>query len=76
MPLGISEDPVYIEGSRPCNAGMGVLIYTDGLTEARRDGKRLGLDAVSTALGSLRAPRRPRRLPSCASAPPSSRTAP
>ena len=52
-PLGISDDPEYVEGSRTCSAGMGVLIYTDGLTEARRDGQRLGLAAVSAALGSL-----------------------
>jgi phosphoserine phosphatase RsbU/P len=37
-------------------AGAGVLLYTDGLTEARRDGKVFGLDGVSAALGGLRKP--------------------
>jgi hypothetical protein len=33
-----------------------VLLYTDGLTEARRDGKQFGLDGVRAALGGLRKP--------------------
>lgn len=55
-PLGISDDPDYAEGSHTCAPGMGILLYTDGLTEARRDGERLGLDAVGTALRSLQGP--------------------
>jgi serine phosphatase RsbU (regulator of sigma subunit) len=30
-----------------------LLLYTDGLTEARQDGKLFGLDAVSAALSGL-----------------------
>lgn len=30
-----------------------MLLYTDGLTEARHDGKMFGLDAVSAALSGL-----------------------
>jgi serine phosphatase RsbU (regulator of sigma subunit) len=33
-----------------------VLLNTDGLSEARRDGKQFGLDGVSGALGGLRRP--------------------
>jgi serine phosphatase RsbU (regulator of sigma subunit) len=33
-----------------------VLLYTDGLTEARRDGKLFGLDGVSAALNGLHTP--------------------
>ena len=45
-----------MEGSRPAPPGTGVLLYTDGLTEARRDGEQIGLDAVSAALGGLERP--------------------
>ena len=34
----------------------GALLYTDGLTEARHDGKQFGLDGVSAALGGLHRP--------------------
>ena len=34
----------------------GVLLYTDGLTEARHDGKLFGLEGVSAALGELDRP--------------------
>jgi serine phosphatase RsbU (regulator of sigma subunit) len=33
-----------------------MLLYTDGLTEARRDGKQFGLDSVSAALAGLERP--------------------
>ena len=38
-PLGLGEDPEYVEGSLRSCAPTGVLLYTDGLTEARRDGE-------------------------------------
>ena len=34
----------------------GVLLYTNGLTEARQDGKLFGLEGVSAALGGLHKP--------------------
>jgi serine phosphatase RsbU (regulator of sigma subunit) len=37
-------------------AGAGVLLYTDGLTEARREGTQFGLDGVSAALGAFPSP--------------------
>jgi len=55
-PLGVGEDPGGAEGSRRLAAHEGVLIYTDGLTEARHNGKLFGLDAVSAVLGGLRNP--------------------
>jgi sigma-B regulation protein RsbU (phosphoserine phosphatase) len=55
-PLGVRADLECVEGSRPATAGDGVLLYTDGLTEARHEGKMFGLDAVSAALGGLHRP--------------------
>jgi serine phosphatase RsbU (regulator of sigma subunit) len=55
-PLGIRADLDCVEGSRKSTTGAGVLLYTDGLTEARHDGKMFGLDAVSSALAGLHTP--------------------
>jgi serine phosphatase RsbU (regulator of sigma subunit) len=52
-PLGVRADPGCGEGSLRASPGVGVLLYTDGLTEARRDGKLLGLDAVRAVLTGL-----------------------
>lgn len=54
-PLGIREDPGAVEGRRRMTAGDGVLLYTDGLTEARHEHAFLGLDAVAATLGGLHA---------------------
>jgi serine phosphatase RsbU (regulator of sigma subunit) len=45
-----------VEGSQRATGGAGVLLYTDGLTEARHGGKVFGLEAVSAALSGLQAP--------------------
>jgi phosphoserine phosphatase RsbU/P len=37
-PLGLEDDPEYAEGSLRATGLAGVLLYTDGLTEARRYG--------------------------------------
>jgi sigma-B regulation protein RsbU (phosphoserine phosphatase) len=50
LPLGIGTDPECAGGELRATAGAGMLLYTDGLTEARRNGKRFGLDSVSAAL--------------------------
>jgi sigma-B regulation protein RsbU (phosphoserine phosphatase) len=55
-PLGVREDPGCVEGWKRSTAGAGVLLYTDGLTEARHDGAQFGLDAVSAALSGLHSP--------------------
>jgi phosphoserine phosphatase RsbU/P len=51
--LGLGADLGCAEGSRRATGGAGVLLYTDGLTEARHDGELFGLDRVSAALGGL-----------------------
>jgi serine phosphatase RsbU (regulator of sigma subunit) len=53
MPLGLAEEPAYIESSTRTPRRSGVLLYTDGLTEARRDGEQFGLDRTAAALAEL-----------------------
>jgi sigma-B regulation protein RsbU (phosphoserine phosphatase) len=55
-PLGVRKDPGCVEGSGRSTPDAGVLLYTDGLTEARQDGKLFGLDAVSAVLSGLHGP--------------------
>jgi serine phosphatase RsbU (regulator of sigma subunit) len=55
-PLGIGEEPEYVEGSHRCVGPVGVLLYTDGLTEARRDGELFGVEGVGAVLGELQNP--------------------
>ena len=55
-PLGIQTDIGSAEASHRLAAGDGVLLYTDGLTEARRDEQRFGVDAVSAVLERLHDP--------------------
>jgi serine phosphatase RsbU (regulator of sigma subunit) len=52
------------------------MLFTDGLTEARRHGKQFGLDGVSAALGGLRKPAQTEAVASGAHASPRSPTAP
>jgi serine phosphatase RsbU (regulator of sigma subunit) len=56
IPLGLDADLGCVEGSQRSTVGAGVLLYTDGLTEARRDGKLFGLDGVRAALGGPQKP--------------------
>jgi serine phosphatase RsbU (regulator of sigma subunit) len=55
-PLGIRSDPGCSEGSRRSNGDGGVVLYTDGLTEARHGGQLFGLEGASAALGALNKP--------------------
>jgi serine phosphatase RsbU (regulator of sigma subunit) len=55
-PLGLGPNPGFVEGSQRATPGAGVLLYTDGLTEARHDGQMFGLDGVSAALDGLHRP--------------------
>ena len=52
-PLGLEQDPDYAEGSLRLPGRAGLLLYTDGLTEARRDDSFFGIDGVSAVLGAL-----------------------
>ncbi len=56
FPLGLEDDPDYVDGSARAADAPGVLLYTDGLTEAKRNGTQFGLDGVSAALGELEDP--------------------
>jgi sigma-B regulation protein RsbU (phosphoserine phosphatase) len=55
-PLGIRGDPGCVEGSRRSNGGGGVVLYTDGLTEARRGGQLWGLEGATATLEGLDSP--------------------
>ena len=55
-PLGLEEAPDYAEGSLRLPGPAGLLLYTDGLTEARRDGSFFGAEGVSAVLGELQDP--------------------
>ena len=52
-PLGLEQDPDYAEGSLRLPGRAGLLLYTDGLTEARRDDSFFGINGVSAVLGAL-----------------------
>jgi serine phosphatase RsbU (regulator of sigma subunit) len=54
--LGTGADPGCVEGSLRTPPGTGLLLYTDGLTEARHAGAQFGLDRVSEALAGLHRP--------------------
>jgi serine phosphatase RsbU (regulator of sigma subunit) len=54
--LGTRKDVGCVEGTLQTRPGMGVLLYTDGLTEARHAGDQFGFDGVSAALAGLLRP--------------------
>jgi sigma-B regulation protein RsbU (phosphoserine phosphatase) len=55
-PLGVQADPGSVEGSLRLPSEAGVLLYTDGVTEARHNGELFGLDGLTAALGELHNP--------------------
>ncbi len=55
-PLGIRADPGCLEGSRRSADGSGVVLYTDGLTEARHGRQLFGLEGATAALEGLDKP--------------------
>ena len=55
-PLGIGEDPEYGEGSVRAEGSIGLLLYTDGVTEARHDDELFGVEGVRAALNDLEHP--------------------
>ena len=56
VPLGLHPDPEYAEGTLRPDGPTGVLLYTDGLIEARQDGAFFGLEGVTAVLGALENP--------------------
>lgn len=56
LPLGVVDEPEYAEGSLRSEPGSGLLLYTDGLTEARRHAEFFGLDRVNSTLQELSDP--------------------
>ena len=54
VPLGLEVAPIFAEGVRRAAAPTGVLLYTDGLTEARHRERFFGQAAVTAAIGELR----------------------
>lgn len=67
--LGVMEDPTFVERSRRLEAGDVLLLYTDGVTEGRRDRELYGEERLLAAVSRgttpasidrhLRARRRP-----------------
>lgn len=56
IPLGLEEAPSFAEGVHRATPSTGVLLYTDGLTEARHDGQFFGQEGVTAVLSELRSP--------------------
>jgi sigma-B regulation protein RsbU (phosphoserine phosphatase) len=57
VPLGLFDEPHYAQGSlRSEHPAASILLYTDGLTEARRNGDFFGLERVSAVLAELEDP--------------------
>jgi phosphoserine phosphatase RsbU/P len=52
-PLGISEELNPTTGTHELAPGRGVLLYTDGVTEARRDGELFGPTRLTDAIHAL-----------------------
>jgi serine phosphatase RsbU (regulator of sigma subunit) len=56
VPLGIADYPAYVEGSVSAEAPTGVLLFTDGVTEARHGDELFGIKGVRAALNQLEHP--------------------
>jgi serine phosphatase RsbU (regulator of sigma subunit) len=56
FPLGVAEGPEYVQGSFRCDGATGLLLYTDGLTEARHGRQAFGLQGVAAVLSQLQGP--------------------
>jgi phosphoserine phosphatase RsbU/P len=50
LPLGVDEDAEYRSGEAPFVAGDVVFAATDGLTEARREGRQFGDERLAPLL--------------------------
>ena len=74
VPLGVDAEPEYAEGILQPEGPTGVLLYTDGLTEARHNGTFFGLRGVTAVLSEFENPSRARPSPPCTHASASSPT--
>jgi PAS domain S-box-containing protein len=52
-PLGFSQDTRYLTGRFTLSANSSLIFYTDGITEARRDGKMFGEDGLVRVLSGM-----------------------
>jgi phosphoserine phosphatase RsbU/P len=53
-PLGLSEDLAYPTAAHHLPPGTGVLLYTDGVTEARHGGQQFGQTRLAQSVQTLR----------------------
>ena len=54
QPLGLSEDLLFEAPAKQLMPGTGVLLYTDGVTEARRNGEQFGETRLAQRVRALR----------------------
>ena len=54
LPLGIFPEAIYSDTQAQIQEGSVLLLYTDGITEARRDGEFFGEERLAEALVALR----------------------
>lgn len=62
LPIGIFREVNYEENEIDLAIGDGVILYTDGLTEARYEGKLFGEDALIEELNSLVSGKNPQQI--------------
>jgi serine phosphatase RsbU (regulator of sigma subunit) len=53
QPLGLAEELVFAPGAHQLTPGTGVLLYTDGVTEARRNGEQFGEARLAQSVRAL-----------------------
>jgi len=51
--LGVVEEPVLVDVEATLGPGDAIVLYTDGVTEARHDGEQFGQDRLVEALAAL-----------------------
>jgi sigma-B regulation protein RsbU (phosphoserine phosphatase) len=60
--LGVMEQPTFVDTTFSMTAGDVLLLYTDGVTEGRREASTYGEDALLATLAGAGAPRRPTQI--------------
>ncbi len=56
LPLGLDAEESYLENSHPLESGTGVLLYSDGVTDALANLGMPGIPALSTIVSGCRRP--------------------